>query len=63
LSGASHLREGDLRLILGSVEEGHRVDPAEAMPWSVLEGLGKLVRLNVHNRAAAAAIALPGRPT
>jgi DNA-binding CsgD family transcriptional regulator len=43
MTGDSLLKDRDLRLILGIVEEGHRDDPGESMPWSVLEGLSRLV--------------------
>lgn len=40
---SSHLRAGDVDAMLRIIEDGRRDDPAEAMPWAVLEDLQRLV--------------------
>ena len=40
---SSHLRAGDVEAMLRIVDDGRRDDPAEAMPWAVLEDLQRLV--------------------
>lgn len=44
----SHLREGDADLMLGVVEEARRdPGPGAAVPWSLLEGLHRLVPCDI----------------
>jgi DNA-binding CsgD family transcriptional regulator len=40
---SSHLRAGDVDAMLRIVDDGRLDDPAEAMPWAVLEDLQRLV--------------------
>ena len=40
---SSHFRAGDVDAMLRIVDDGRRDDPAEAMPWAVLEDLQRLV--------------------
>ena len=40
---SSHLRAGDVDAMLRIADDGRRDDPAEAMPWAVLEDLQRLV--------------------
>ena len=40
---SSHLRAGDVDAMLRIVDDGRQDDPAEAMPWAVLEDLQRLV--------------------
>ena len=40
---SSHLREGDVDVMLRVIEDGRHDDPGEQMPWALLEGLQALV--------------------
>jgi DNA-binding CsgD family transcriptional regulator len=40
---AGHLRERDAETLFGVLEDGRRDDPAEAMPWALLDGLLRLI--------------------
>ncbi len=41
--GTGHLREGDADLLLAALEAARHDDPGPAMPWSLLDGLLRLV--------------------
>jgi hypothetical protein len=41
--GTGHLREGDAGLLQGVLEAARRDDPGPAVPWSLLDGLQRLV--------------------
>jgi DNA-binding CsgD family transcriptional regulator len=41
--GTGHLREGDAELLLAVLEAARRDDPGPAVPWSLLDGLLRLV--------------------
>src|SRR3954454_11220998 len=43
----SHLRASDPDLLMRIVEEGHRDDPGEGMPWGLLLGLLELIPCDI----------------
>ena len=43
MTSATEVPERDLRLVLDIVQAGHTDDSGEAMPWSVLDGIARLV--------------------